>query len=230
MIISICYCGFLFYYKDNDNKYKEIFDEILVYNFKIVKVLCNIDDIKVFLIDMKYGCYVFKVFVLKMKRNECFLKFFVKGDYYQNLIVEIDCVRSVGFIFFNDFYFLVECKIFNYVSVFIMFIEYVEGVEFNDMLIILENIKVEIKVLMEKLYVLNMLLGDLYWGNFIVSKDGVRIIDLFGKSCMVECKVCDCLVMECYLGIVNEIKDYGYYLVIYRIKLCKFIKKLKGKV
>lgn len=70
MIISICYCGFLFYYKDNDNKYKEIFDEILVYNFKIVKVLCNIDDIKVLLIDMKYGCYVFKVFILKMKRNE----------------------------------------------------------------------------------------------------------------------------------------------------------------
>lgn len=145
------------------------------------------------------------------------------------MIVETDCVRSAGFTFFNDFYFLAERKIFNYASVFIMLIEYVEGVELNDMLIILENIKAEIKALMEKLHALNMLLGDLHWGNFIVSKDGVRIIDLFGKSCTAERKACDCLAMERYLGIANEIKDYGYYLVIYRTKLRKFIKKLKGK-
>ena len=51
MITSIRYRGFSFYYKDNDNKYKEIFDEILAYNFKTVKVLRNIDDTKVSLID-----------------------------------------------------------------------------------------------------------------------------------------------------------------------------------
>ncbi|EJY9995298.1 LPS core heptose(II) kinase RfaY, partial [Escherichia coli] len=33
MITNIRYRGFSFYYKDNDNKYKEIFDEILAYNF-----------------------------------------------------------------------------------------------------------------------------------------------------------------------------------------------------
>ena len=59
MITSIRYRGFSFYYKDNDNKYKEIFDEILAYNFKTVKVLRNIDDTKVSLIDTKYGRYVF---------------------------------------------------------------------------------------------------------------------------------------------------------------------------
>ena len=50
MITSIRYRGFSFYNKDNDNKYKEIFDEILAYNFKTVKVLRNIDDTKVSLI------------------------------------------------------------------------------------------------------------------------------------------------------------------------------------
>ena len=44
MITSIRYRGFSFYYKDNDNKYKEIFDEILAYNFKTVKVLRNTDE------------------------------------------------------------------------------------------------------------------------------------------------------------------------------------------
>ncbi|WP_306804176.1 lipopolysaccharide core heptose(II) kinase RfaY, partial [Escherichia coli] len=66
-------------------------------------------------------------------------------------------------------------------------------------------------------------------GNFIDSKDGVRIIDLSGKSCTAERKARDRLAMERHLGIVNEIKDYGYYSVIYRTKLRKFIKKLKGK-
>ncbi|ENT6553964.1 lipopolysaccharide core heptose(II) kinase RfaY [Escherichia coli] len=151
MITSIRYRGFSFYYKDNDNKYKEIFDEILAYNFKTVKVLRNIDDTKVSLIDTKYGRYVFKVFAPKTKRNERFLKSFVKGDYYQNLIVETDRVRSAGLTFPNDFYFLAERK------------------------------------------------------------------------------ARDRLAMERHLGIANEIKDYGYYSVIYRTKLRKFIKKLKGK-
>ncbi|MCI3793765.1 lipopolysaccharide core heptose(II) kinase RfaY, partial [Escherichia coli] len=82
---------------------------------------------------------------------------------------------------------------------------------------------------MEKLHALNMLSGDPHRGNFIVSKDGVRIIDLSGKSCTAERKARDRLAMERHLGIVNEIKDYGYYSVIYRTKLRKFIKKLKGK-
>ncbi|HAH1174591.1 TPA: lipopolysaccharide core heptose(II) kinase RfaY [Escherichia coli] len=217
MITSIRYRGFSFYYKDNDNKYKEIFDEILAYNFKTVKVLRNIDDTKVSLIDTKYGRYVFKVFAPKTKRND------------QNLIVETDRVRSAGLTFPNDFYFLAERKFFNYASVFIMLIEYVEGVELNDMPIIPENVKAEIKASMEKLHALNMLSGDPHRGNFIVSKDGVRIIDLSGKSCTAERKARDRLAMERHLGIANEIKDYGYYSVIYRTKLRKFIKKLKGK-
>ncbi|MEH5549530.1 lipopolysaccharide core heptose(II) kinase RfaY, partial [Escherichia coli] len=44
-----------------------------------------------------------------------------------------------------------------------------------------------------------------------------------------ERKARDRLAMERHLGIANEIKDYGYYSVIYRTKLRKFIKKLKGK-
>lgn len=55
--------------------------------------------------------------------------------------------------------------------------------------IIPENVKAEIKASMEKLHALNMLSGDPHRGNFIVSKDGVRIIDLSGKSCTAERKL-----------------------------------------
>lgn len=109
-----------------------------------------------------------------------------------------------------------------------MLIEYVEGVELNDMPIIPENVKAEIKASMEKLHALNMLSGDPHRGNFIVSKDGVRIIDLSGKAVRQSVKLVIVWPWN-VTGIANEIKDYGYYSVIYRTKLRKFIKKLKGK-
>ncbi|POT55638.1 lipopolysaccharide core heptose(II) kinase RfaY [Citrobacter amalonaticus] len=229
MITSTRYRGFSFYYKNNENKYKEIFDQILSYQFKTIKVLRNIDDTKVSLIETKYGRFVFKVFAPKNKRNERFFKSFVKGDYYKNLIIETDRVRNSGLKFPNDFYFLAERKIFNYASVFIMLIEYVQGVELNDMPEISEEIKLEIKSSMEKLHSLNMLSGDPHRGNFIVSKNGVRIIDLSGKSCTAERKARDRMAMEKHLGIPNEIKDPGYYSVIYKTKFRKIIKKIKGK-
>ncbi|KMK17540.1 lipopolysaccharide biosynthesis protein [Pluralibacter gergoviae] len=229
MITSTKYQGFAFYYKDNDVKYKDIFDDILAYNFKTIKVLRNIDDTKVSLIDTRYGRYVFKVFAPKSKRNERFFKSFVKGDYYKNLIVETDRVRNAGLLFPNDFYFLAERKIFNYASVFIMLIEYIEGVELNDMEVIPDSVKNEIKLSMEKLHALNMLSGDPHRGNFIISQDGVRIIDLSGKSSTADRKARDRMAMERHLGIPNENKDFGYYSVVYKTKLRKFIKKLKGK-
>ena len=72
MITSIRYRGFSFYYKDNDNKYKEIFDEILAYNFKTVKVLRNIDDTKVSLIDTKYVAMFLKSLLRKRKGMNVF--------------------------------------------------------------------------------------------------------------------------------------------------------------
>ncbi|MCZ5678439.1 hypothetical protein O5624_05275 [Escherichia coli] len=55
-------------------------------------------------------------------------------------------------------------------------------------------------------------------------------MDLSGKSCTAERKSFVIVwPWNVTLGIANEIKDYGYYSVIYRTKLRKFIKKLKGK-
>ncbi|GKX60927.1 lipopolysaccharide core heptose(II) kinase RfaY [Leminorella grimontii] len=229
MIKSIRYRGFSFHFKDNEKKYKEVFDDILSYNFKTIKVLRNIDDTKVSLIDTKYGRYVFKVFAPKNKKGERFFKSFVKGDYYKNLIVETDRIRSTGFLFPNDFYFLAERKIFNYASVFIMLIEFVEGVELNDMPDISESIKAEIKNSMQRLHSLKMLSGDPHRGNFIVSKEGVRIIDLSGKRCNAERMARDRMAMERHLGIKNEIEDIGYHSVILKTKIRRFLKRLKGK-
>lgn len=229
MITSTRYRGFALYYKDNNEKYKEIFSDILSYDFKTVKVLRNIDDTKVSLIDTKYGRYVFKVFAPKEKRYERFLKSFIRGDYYKNLIIQTDRVRESGNSFPNDFYLLAERKIFNYASVFIMLIEYIDGVELSDLDEITEDIRAEIKYSMEKLHRQKMLSGDPHKGNFIISKSGVRIIDLSGKPFGMQLRAKDRISMERHLGIINDKKDIGYYLVIFRQWVRNLIREIKGK-
>ena len=229
MINSTRYKGFSLYFKESGHKYIEIFDDVISYNYKTIKVLRNIDDTKVSLIETKYGRYVLKVFSPKNKKYERFFKSFVKGDYYKNLILQTDRVRSAGITFPNDFYLLAERKIFNYASLFIMLIEYIEVTELNDLPLVTDTIKAEIKTAMEQLHTAGMLSGDPHKGNFIVSPSGVRIIDLSGKRCNAQRMAQDRMAMARHLGIENEIKDIGYYTVIYKNKLRNFIKRLKGK-
>lgn len=110
-----------------------------------------------------------------------------------------------------------------------MLIEYVEGVELNDMPEISEPIKQEIKKSMQQLHAMRMLSGDPHRGNFIVSSEGVRIIDLSGKKCTAQRMARDRMAMEKHLGIKNEVKDHGYYAVIIKNKIRSFLKKIKGK-
>ncbi|BDH44007.1 LPS core heptose(II) kinase RfaY [Salmonella enterica subsp. enterica serovar Choleraesuis] len=229
MIENYKYKGFVVYTKNDTEVYKNILKDILKYNFTTLKVLRNIDDTKVSLIDTPYGKFVFKVFAPKNKKAERFFKSFVRGDYYKNLIIQTDRIRNLGNNFPNDFYLLAERKVFNYASVFIMLIEYIEGVELSDLDEITDKVRNEIKESMKQLHAQGMLSGDPHKGNFIISNNGVRIIDLSGKSCSGQLKAKDRIAMERHLNIKNEIYDVGYYMVIYKLKLRNLIKKIKRK-
>lgn len=68
---------------ENNLKYFNVLNDFLFYNINIIKVFRFIDDIKVMFIDIDYGKLIFKVFFSKVKRNERFFKFLLKGDYYE---------------------------------------------------------------------------------------------------------------------------------------------------
>lgn len=154
----------------------------------------------------------------------------MKGDYYLNLLLQTDRVRNEGVTFPNDFYLLAEKKIFNYASVFIMLIEFVDGVELSDVQDFDENIRTEIQSKMIELHQHNMVSGDPHKGNFILSQDGVRIIDLSGKACNAKRKAKDRIDMERHLNIRNTVNDFAYFSVIYRNNLRQKIKAIKAKV
>ncbi|MGV7091582.1 lipopolysaccharide core heptose(II) kinase RfaY [Siccibacter turicensis] len=221
---------FVVYVKDNDTFFTGLFEDFLHYRLDVVKVFRSIEDTKVVLIDTPRGKFVLKVFAPKDKKFERVAKSFVKGDYYYTLLKQTDRVINEGLRFPNDFYLLAERKIFNYASLFVMIIEYVEGVELADLSEIDDDVRAEIAEKMQLLHQHNMISGDPHKGNFILSADGIRIIDLSGKTPTANRKAKDRIDMERHLGIENELKDLGYYSVVYKKRVRLKIKRIKQRL
>ena len=215
--------------KSDGEKYINVFNDFLSYNIKDIKVFRNIEDTKVLLIDTQYGKMILKIFAPKVKKNERFLKAMVKGDYYEMLFKQTERVRKEGLDSVNDFYLLAEKKTLRFAHYYIMLIEYIEGVELVDIPDIDDNLKAQIKASISGLHQHGMVSGDPHKGNFIIQDGVVRIIDLSGKSPSAMRMAKDRIDLERHYGIVNELKDAGYYRLIYKKKLRNFIRKLKGK-
>ncbi|EDK0296415.1 heptose kinase, partial [Salmonella enterica] len=195
----------------------------------VIKVFRNIEDTKVVLIDTDCGKYILKIFSPKVKKTERFLKSLVKGDYYEKLFRQTARVRHEGFEALNDFYLLAEIKTLRYVKTYVMLIEYIEGIELVDMPEISDEVREKIKRSIFFLHQHNMVSGDPHKGNFILQGNKIRIIDLSGKRPSRQRRAKDRIDLERHYGIKNDVKDIGFYLLIYKKKLRNFLRRIKGK-
>ncbi|EAQ4061432.1 lipopolysaccharide core heptose(II) kinase RfaY, partial [Salmonella enterica] len=184
---------------------------------------------KVVLINTDYGKYILKVFSPKVKNTERFFKSLVKGDYYEKLFHQTDRVRREGFAALNDFYLLAEIKTLRYVKTYVMIIEYIEGIELVDMPEISDEVRGKIKQSIYSLHQHDMVSGDPHKGNFILQGNEIRIIDLSGKRPSRQRKAKDRIDLERHYGIKNNVRDIGFYLLIYKKKLRNFLRRIKGK-
>nr|WP_318383577.1 lipopolysaccharide core heptose(II) kinase RfaY [uncultured Enterobacter sp.] len=216
--------------KDNDVFYENVLLDFLNYNIKILKVFRSIEDTKVILIETERGPMVLKIFSPHNKRAERFLKSFFKRDYYENLIIQTDRLWSEGVKSVNDYYLLAEAKRLNYSRLFIMLIEYIEGTELEEIQTISEEIKAQIKQSIAELHEHDMVSGDPHKGNFILSHNAIRLIDLSGKKANLVRKAKDRLDIERHFKITNEIKDIGFYRLVIKTKIRHFIKKAKESI
>ena len=108
-------------------------------------------------------------------------------------------------------------------------IEYIDGVELCDIPDIDETLKNKIQQSIRSLHEHGMVSGDPHRGNFIIENGEVRIIDLSGKRASAQRKAKDRIDLERHYGIKNEVKDLGYYLLVYRKKIRNLMRRLKGK-
>lgn len=221
--------GYVVFTQDGGEKYLHVFKDFLKYDIEIEKVFRNIEDTKVLLIDTPYGKLVLKIFAPKIKKTERFFKSIIKGDYYERLFRQTEKIRLKGVNTINDFYLLAEKKTFRFAHYYIMLIEYIDGVELADVTQIDEELKYKIKESINELHENGMVSGDPHKGNFIIQDNNIRIIDLSGKSPSLTRIAKDRVDLERHYGIVNDVKDLGYYQLIIKKRIRNFIRKLKGK-
>ncbi|EBF3755387.1 lipopolysaccharide core heptose(II) kinase RfaY, partial [Salmonella enterica] len=145
------------------------------------------------------------------------------------LFHQTDRVRREGFATLNDFYLLAEIKTLRYVKTYVMIIEYIEGIELVDMPEISDEVRGKIKQSIYSLHQHGMVSGDPHKGNFILQGNEIRIIDLSGKRPSRQRKAKDRIDLERHYGIKNNVRDIGFYLLIYKKKLRNFLRRIKGK-
>ncbi|EAN6444368.1 heptose kinase, partial [Salmonella enterica] len=134
-----------------------------------------------------------------------------------------------GFTALNDFYLLAEIKTLRYVKTYVMIIEYIEGIELVDMPEISDEVRGKVKQSIYSLHQHGMVSGDPHKGNFILQGNEIRIIDLSGKRPSRQRKAKDRIDLERHYGIKNNVRDIGFYLLIYKKKLRNLLRCIKGK-
>lgn len=230
MLVKTKCADYVVYTKGNGDVYKKIFTDFISNRLTITKVFRNIDDTKVMLVDFESKLYVLKVFKPKEKRLERFLKSFFKGDYYLHLMKKTDELWAKGVQFPNDFYLLAEKKIFNYASLFIMVIEYIPGEELSSYRTVPDELKKEIVSSISSLHQHGMVSGDPHKGNFIVSENGLRLIDLSGKKITKRRIAKDYIDLERHIGITDFNKNFFYHWVKGRSQFRKRFKAFKSAI
>lgn len=221
---------FTVFVKDNNSIYEKALDDFLSGRMNILKLLRSEDETKVWLIDTEKGPMVLKLFVPKHQKFERILKSLIKKDYYQSLIYKTDNAINHGATMINDIYLLAQRKICNYAYVHIILMEYIDGTQIINLEPISDELKSEIKVVLEQLHTYDMVSGAPHKENTMVTKDGVKFIDLSGKRCTCVSRAKDRMELERYLGIKNLKKDWGYYVYISIKNTRKSIKNIRKKL
>lgn len=233
MLVKTKCDDYVIYTKGKGEDYKRVFADFIHNRLTVEKVFRNIEDTKVVLVNFESKLYVLKVFKPKEKQLERFLKSFIKGDYYLNLMKKTDELWSKGVQFQNDFYLLAEKKIFNYASLFIMLIDYIPGQELSLYHTVPEELKKEIVSIISCLHENGMVSGDPHKGNFIISDNVLRLIDLSGKKINKMRIAKDYIDLERHLGINGFHKGFFYHWVKkksqFRKRFKAFKLALKGK-
>jgi len=222
--------AFTVFIKDNNSIYEKALDDFLSGRMNILKLLRSEDETKVWLIDTEKGPMVLKLFVPKHKKFERILKSLIKKDYYQSLIYKTDNAVNHGATMINDIYLLAQRKICNYAYVHIILMEYIDGTQIINLEPISDELKSEIKTVLEQLHTYDMVSGAPHKENTMITKDGVKFIDLSGKRCTCVSRAKDRMELERYLGIKNLKKDWGYYVYISIKNTRKSIKNIRKKL
>lgn len=230
MIQTGKYKGYHLHFKDGSNDYRSVFKNILSLNARLIGTYKCTRHTRVSLVEVKKIKYVIKVYCPQRKRLERFLKALFRGSYNENLIKQIDESYNDGCMIPNNFFLLAEKKFFRFPYISIMLLEFIPGRNASTLTPPPLNLKHEIVSAVTTLHSEGIISGDPHRGNFIITEQGIRAIDLSGKPCNSRNIAKDCTLMKKIYGIHDVKQPYNNYFIKVRKSITQKLKNILRKI
>ncbi|WP_369309283.1 lipopolysaccharide core heptose(II) kinase RfaY [Providencia rettgeri] len=172
--------------------------------------------------------YIIKCEKERDKRIEKRVMRMLSGPFYSRLFMRLISAQNQGCNVTNDIYFVAEkmqCR--ESVETWII-AEYVEGTvlsQFDDLTPYYPAIKSVIK----QLHHYDLSSNDIHAGNFVLTDDGLKVIDLSDYGNLTICKANDLIALKRFYGIEPDKKNWAYRFIRFRDKFRHWSRKLRGK-
>lgn len=222
------YYNFTLSFRTGPARYKKVFEDFIRLRLPVIKVFRNQSNSKVMLVQQDNKFYILKIFKPKGKRAERLYKSLFRKDYYLNLIKRTDELWTQGMRFQNDVYLLAQRKKTFSTNLYIMLNEYIPGKVLSDLDVLSDDLKQDIVDKVANLHAHKLISGDAHKGNFILSDQGLRIIDLSGKKCTRRRMAEDRMALETRFNITGIEKDFSYHLLKAQFSFRHKIKAVKS--
>ncbi|WP_272516348.1 MULTISPECIES: lipopolysaccharide core heptose(II) kinase RfaY [unclassified Providencia] len=172
--------------------------------------------------------YIIKCEKERDKRIEKRVMRMLSGPFYSRLLMRLVSAQNQGCTVTNDIYFVAEkmqCR--ESVETWII-AEYVEGTVLSE-LDDLTPYYAEMKSVIDQLHRYGLSSNDIHAGNFVLTENGLKVIDLSDYGNLTICKANDLIALKRFYGIEPDKKNGAYRFIRFRDNFRHWSRKLRGK-
>ncbi|HGN1707713.1 TPA: lipopolysaccharide core heptose(II) kinase RfaY [Providencia rettgeri] len=220
--------GFMTYQKEGTLDFWQIIDDYIQGKIVSKNLSSGNIDRSVARITIDGRNFIIKCEKERDKRFEKRVMRMISGPYYSQLLSRLVRAQNKGCTVTNDIYFVAEkmqCR--ESVETWII-AEYVEGTVLSE----LDNLTpyyAQIKSVISQLHQYGLSSNDVHAGNFVLTDDGLKVIDLSDYGNFSICKANDLIALKRFYGIEPDSKSLAYRFIRFRDNFRHWSRKVRGK-
>lgn len=172
--------------------------------------------------------YIIKCEKERDKRIEKRVMRMLSGPFYSRLLTRLVSAQNQGCTVTNDIYFVAEKMQYRESVETWIIAEYVEGTVLSE-LDDLTPYYPEMKSVIKQLHHYGLSSNDIHAGNFVLTEDGLKVIDLSDYGNLTICKANDLIALKRFYGIEPDKKSGTYRFIRFRDNFRHWSRKLRGK-
>ncbi|MGL4860740.1 MAG: lipopolysaccharide core heptose(II) kinase RfaY [Enterobacteriaceae bacterium] len=231
LIKESCSDGFLVYQKNDGTNYLTILEDFKAGKIAWQALNSGNPQRDVFLIEVDGKKYILKWDRELDPRLEKRLWQFISGPYYSGLIQRVAAAKQEGCNIIGDIYLVAERSRWRQSIEAYVLAEYLPGEPLGSLPPEqIQHYKPTIANTVQTLHRYQLASNDLHAGNFIITPQGLKLIDLSDRGALAICQANDLLALRRLYQIELPPSGWVYHLIAGKEKLKRFSRRLRGKL